>query len=94
MSLKIKIQSEQELITVAENAIKIIANLRKFTKRWEETHGVELKNRKKCWEELADKFIVGLEMPEIKVYEQIKIEINGAEPNTTTIATTEIEPNL
>jgi hypothetical protein len=74
--MKIKITSEQELVNVAEEAIQIIANLRKFTTLWEETHGVELKNRKKCWEVIADKFISKLQMPELKRNEQIKIEVN------------------
>lgn len=74
--MKIKIQSEEELIKIAEQAIKVIANLRKFTKLWEETHGVILKTRKKHWEEKADKFIQSLPMEELLRNEQINIEIN------------------
>lgn len=75
--LKIKITSEQELVSVAEEAIQIIANLRKFTTLWQETHGVELKKRKKCWEAIADKFISRLQMPELKRNEQVKIEVDA-----------------
>lgn len=74
--MKIKITSEEELVKIAEDAIKIIANLRKFTKLWQETHGVELKNRKKYWEDIADKFTDKLQMPELKRNENIKIEVN------------------
>lgn len=75
--MKIKITSEQELVRVAEEAIKIITNLRKFTILWQETHGVELKNRKKCWEDIADKFIKRLEMPDLKRGENIKIDVDA-----------------
>ena len=74
--MKITIQSEDELLKVAEEAIKIIANLRKFTKQWEESYGVELKKRKKCWEAMADKFIDSLRVMELKRKEEIKIEVN------------------
>jgi hypothetical protein len=72
--MKIQIHSEQELIKVAEEAIRVIANLRKFTKLWEETYGADLRNRKKCWEELADKFVEQLQV-ELRTNEQIKIEL-------------------
>lgn len=77
--MQIKVTSEQQLIKTAEEAIKIIANLRKFTKLWEETHGVELKNRKKCWETIADKFIESLPVEELKRNESVKIEVNAKE---------------
>lgn len=75
--MKIKIQSEEELLKIAEQAIKIIANLRKFTKLWEETHGVKLKERKKNWEATADRFIESLTMEELHRNEHIHIEINA-----------------
>lgn len=74
--MKVKVKSEQELLKVAEEAIQVIANLRKFTKLWEESYGVELKNRKKCWENLADNFIDRLQVIELKRHESIQIEIN------------------
>jgi CTP:phosphocholine cytidylyltransferase-like protein len=75
--MKIKVNNEAELLKIAEEAIQVIANLRKFTKLWEESYGVELKNRKKCWEELADKFIERLQVIELKNNEHIKIEVNA-----------------
>jgi len=74
--MKIKVTNEQELLKITEEAIRVIANLRKFTKLWEETHGVILKDRKKCWERNADLFIEKLQMLELHRNEQIKIEIN------------------
>jgi hypothetical protein len=74
--MKIKIKDEDELIGIAEEAIRIIANLRKFTKLWEESFGVELKARKKYYEEQADELIKKLEIMELKKSEEIKIEIN------------------
>lgn len=75
--MKVIISSEEQLVKISEEAIKIIANLRKFTKLWEANHGVFLKKRKKCWEEIADKFIERLQIEEgLKQNENIKIEIN------------------
>lgn len=77
--MKIKISSEQELISVCEEALHIISNLRKFTKLWEQTHGVELKERKKYYETKADEFIERLQVPEHRQAGQIKIEVNAKE---------------
>lgn len=74
--MKIKIKDEDELLGIAGEAIRIIANLRKFTKLWEESFGVELKARKKYYEEQADELIKKLEIMELKKSEEIKIEIN------------------
>lgn len=74
--MKIKIQSEEELIKIAEQAIKVIANLRKFTKLWDESHGVELKARKKYYEAQADELIERLQSTNLQMREGIKIEIN------------------
>jgi hypothetical protein len=74
--MKVIISSEERLIEVAEQAIKIIANLRKYTKLWEQTHGCELRNRKKYWEGVADGFVRSLELPELKQNDNYKIEIN------------------
>lgn len=73
--MKVTIKSEQELIEVATEAIRVLANLRKFTKLWEETHGVVLKDKKKCWEARADKLISKLQVPDLNRNEHIKIEI-------------------
>ena len=75
--MKIFVKDEDELISVAEEAIRIIANLRKFTKLWEESFGVELKARKKYYEEQADELIKRLEVMELKRREGIKIEVNA-----------------
>lgn len=73
--MKIKVNSEEELIKITEEAIRIIANLRKFTRLWQETHGVELKERKKCWERNADEFIEKLQVLDLSRNEQVKIEV-------------------
>lgn len=74
--MNIKIDSEQELIKIAQEAIRIIVNLRHSTTRWEESYGVELKNKKKNWEKTADEFILKLQAPVQNPNKQIKIEIN------------------
>lgn len=80
--MKVIISSEEQLIVVAEKAIKIIANLRKYTTLWEQEYGVELKNRKKYWEIEADKFVKSLELPELKQNDHYKIEINENTPGS------------
>lgn len=74
--MKIKITSEQELVNVAEELIHVIANLRKFTRLWEETHGVDLKARKKYYEKQADALIERLKVNEHTHPSEIKIEVN------------------
>lgn len=74
--MKVIISSEERLVEVAEQAIKIIANLRKYTTLWEQTHGSELRNRKKYWEGVADAFVKSLALPELKQNDHYKIEIN------------------
>lgn len=78
--MEIKINSEQELIKVAEEAIRVISNLRKFTRLWEESYGVELKEKKKNWENAADRFIEKLQMKDLTRNEHVKIEINENTP--------------
>lgn len=75
--MKIKIDNEQELMKLAEESIRILANLRKFTKLWDESHGVELKARKKYYEAQADELIERLQSTNLQMREGIKIEINA-----------------
>lgn len=72
----VKITSEQELIQVATEAIHILNNLRHFTKKWNEGHGTELKQRKMYYEKLADDLLIRLQVTEHRQANQIKIEIN------------------
>lgn len=73
--MKIRITSEEELIEVATEAIHLLSNLRHMTKLWNESHGCELRNRKKYYEELSDKFLEKLKVTEHREAKQIKIEI-------------------
>lgn len=82
--MKIQVTNEQDLIKIAEEAIRVLANLRKFTKLWEESYGVELKNRKKYWEDRADELVEKLKAKELYRKEQIKIEINAEEDTEKT----------
>ncbi len=75
--MRIKISTEAELIKLAEESIRILANLRKFTKLWDESHGVELKARKKYYEAQADELIERLQSSNLQMREGIKIEINA-----------------
>jgi hypothetical protein len=73
----IKINSEEELLNVDAELIHVIANLRKFTKLWEETHGVELKRNKKYYELKADELIARLQVENHKQVYEIKIEVDA-----------------
>lgn len=73
--MKVTIKSEQELIEVATEAIHILNNLRHFTKKWNETHGYDLKQRKIYYEGLADVLLQKLQVTEHRQSNQIKIEI-------------------
>ncbi len=75
--MKIKVDNEEELIKLAEESIRILANLRKFTKLWDESHGVELKARKKYYEAQADELIERLQSTNLQMREGIKIEIKA-----------------
>lgn len=80
--MKIKIKSEEELVNVTEELIHVIANLRKFTKLWEESYGVELKKKKKHYEKRADDLIERIQVPDhVRQYE-IKIEVDANEDMT------------
>lgn len=74
--MKIRVQNEEQLVNVAEELIHVIANLRKFTRLWEETHGVDLKARKKYYEKEADALIERLKVTEHKHPSEIKIQVN------------------
>lgn len=80
--VKVKINTEAELYLVCQELLHITLNLRKFTKLWEEKYGVEIKARKKYWEDKADSLLQRLQIPEHRTQSQIKIEINGDERTT------------
>lgn len=58
--MKVRIESEEELVHEFREALHILVNMRKFQKLWEDNLGVELKNRKKYWEGKADEFLLKL----------------------------------
>lgn len=75
--MKIKIQSEDELLSIAAEAIHIVTNLRAATKKYNEHFGSHLKNRKIYWENKADELVERLQVPEHRNLNELKIEING-----------------
>lgn len=74
--MKIRIKDEQELVNVATELAHVLSNLRKFQKKWESNYGVELRERKKYWEDKADSLLQRLQVTEHRNPSQIKIEIN------------------
>lgn len=77
--MNIKINSEQELINVAQEGLHILNNLRHWTKLWNAHHGADLRERKQYWEEKADLFLEKLDVSKTSQSHEIKIEINGDE---------------
>lgn len=75
--MKILIRDEQELVNVATELVHVLNNLRFFTRKWEENYGVELRARKKYYEEKADELLKRLEITEHRQSNQIKIELNA-----------------
>lgn len=55
--MNIKLTPGQDVTETFKRSLTILNNLRRFQKKWEENYGVELKTRKKIWEEKADKFL-------------------------------------
>lgn len=80
--MKIKIESEDELMEVAKEALHLLVNIRHYTKAWEETHGAELKNRKKHFEGRADEFLKKLEMEKSLRSDAVHISINNENQET------------
>lgn len=74
--MRIKVNSEDELAQVCEEALHILANYLKFSELWEMHHGSELNNRKKYYQRKGWELIKRLEVPEHKHVHEIKIEIN------------------
>lgn len=71
----VKINSEEELISVAEELIHVLANLRKFSRLWQENHGAPLLRSKKYFEEKADELIERLQVKEHRNPYEVKIKI-------------------
>jgi hypothetical protein len=74
--MKIRVENEQQLFDLAEELLRITTNLRHYTKLWEESYGVVLRDRKKCWEDKADKLIATLQVSKLNRNETFKIEID------------------
>lgn len=76
--MKIIVKSEEELVNVATELVHVLNNLRFFTRKWEETYGVELRARKKYYEDKADELLKRLQVTEHRQSNQIKIEVNAS----------------
>lgn len=65
--MNVMIKTEEELVSKFRESIRILANLRKFQKLWEENYSPEAKAMKKYWQEKADAFIKELDNPQIVI---------------------------
>lgn len=75
--MKIRIQDEEELVSVATEALHVLSNLRHFTRDWERIYGAAARNKKKYWEKKADELLKRLQVTEHRQSNQIKIELNA-----------------
>lgn len=55
--MNIKLTPDQDITELVIEGISILNNMRKFQKKWEESYGVELRHRKKYWEDRADEYL-------------------------------------
>lgn len=62
--IKVKINTEEELKEFAEEAIRIMVNLRYWTKRWSVEYGSMTKDKKVLWERKADELLQKMQSPE------------------------------
>lgn len=75
--MKIIVKDEEELVKIAEEALHILSNLRKFTKLWEDQYGSILKTKKKRVEKSADEFLDKLKVQEHVRLHEVKIDLNA-----------------
>lgn len=80
--MRIKVDSEEELLKVAQEALHLLVNMRHYQKRWHTEFGAILKNRKKEWEDKADTFLERLQMEKSFKSGSIKIEIDNSNEKT------------
>jgi hypothetical protein len=55
--MKVEIITDQPETKELRELAEILVKLRYNTKRWEEMYGADARERKKCWEAKADKWI-------------------------------------
>lgn len=83
--MKIKIESEEELLQVASEAIHVLTNLRYWTMEWEREHGSELRSYKKHFEKRADQLLCRLGAFYENRFGKIELVIqNNSNDNVTT----------
>lgn len=74
--MKVKIESEEQLLEVAREALHVMNNLRYATKMWNMHYGSYWKEKKKYYEERADLFLEKLQVTEKTDHiKQMQIEI-------------------
>lgn len=76
-----KIQGDEELFELTNQAVHILNNLRHYTKIWNEVYGGRAKTDKITWENKADEFLkkLGLQYELHQKSAHIKIEVTNKE---------------
>lgn len=85
--MRIIVNSEDDLVTIARNLLHISVNVRYWQKEWNEKHGGVLLERKKFWENKMDEYLKELGARKSNLLTEVKIEINNE--NTQTNETVE-----
>lgn len=75
--MKVKIESEEQLVAMTKELLHIISNLRHWTKLWNEHFGSYYGKQKKMWEQRADDYLEKVGMRKTNQTGEIDIsEIN------------------
>jgi hypothetical protein len=57
---KIKVTSEAELEAVAKELLRLLVNVRHYTRVWEREYGSVAKHHRDIWNQKADDYLAGL----------------------------------
>ena len=78
--LIIKVESEEELLKMAQEAVHILKNLRYWQSAWQTHYGGELLKAKKKWEQRADDFLSNFPQEKTNHADDLSIQIKKTEP--------------
>jgi uncharacterized damage-inducible protein DinB len=77
--MKVKLNSEQELLSVARELFHVLTNLRHWSSKWEQEHGSDPLAAKKKWERKADDLLAKYQVTKTHIKQEIKIEVDATE---------------
>lgn len=80
--MRIRIESEEELLELARKLLHCGVNLRYWTKEWNKKHGGILLERKKYWEKKMDDLLEELGAEKTQLQAEVHISIKNENKNT------------